>query len=186
MSSPPSKMSAGGFYVWYWCHDCQLYFQASPALNHGISNPSHRLSKVELYGNDNPPVSLPSAAEIVDLTGAAKTVTGNAVAGGGATAGSIDIGISSGVCVALRVKANGVTVSSDIQFYTAAGGLAANLVYEALAKDCNTSPYHVDGTPWAIPSFGAALVGQLLYYVITNDGALDSTYDIEMVLMGKA
>lgn len=125
------------------------------------------------------------AVQVTDLTGARKTTTAEAASGGGTATGTIDLGISNGACIALRVKANGNTTDSDIQFYTATGAPAGDLVYEATGKDCYTSPYHVDGNAWAIPSWGTALGSNLIHYVITNNGANNSTYDLEMVLIGR-
>lgn len=122
---------------------------------------------------------------LVDLIGGAIPDTASANPAASVT-GTIDLTLSIGVCMALRVRANGNTVDSSISFYTATAAPAGDLVYQALNKDCYTAPYHVDATPWAFPAFATdALVGKLLHYVITNNGANASTYTVEMVLLGK-
>src|SRR5574343_210415 len=66
--------------------------------------------------------------DIVDLTGGDKTVTASAASGGGTATGTIDVGNSIGAVLALRVKANGDTVDSDIAFYSATGAPAGDLL----------------------------------------------------------
>jgi hypothetical protein len=116
-----------------------------------------------------------------DFRGASKVTTGNATAGGGNTTGDIEVGIAAGAVIALKVTAAGVTVDSDIEFF--ADAARTNRIYFAEGKDCNTSP-HVDGTAWACLSFSAELEDAKLYYKITNNGANDSTYDIELFGFG--
>ena len=105
---------------------------------------------------------------------------------GGTASGHIHLLVSNGACLRLRVKANGNTVNSKIEFFSDAGMADADLIFLAEGRNCYTVPYYVMGLAWAIPGFGAALDGDKLYYRITNAGANDSTYDIEMVLIGEA
>ena len=110
--------------------------------------------------------------------------TGSAAAAGGTTTGSIDLGLSAGTISALRVKANGVTVDSTIEFF--ADVARTDLLYLASNKDCHTSPHFEDKTAWACLSFTQVLEASKIYYQITNDGANASTYDIEMFGLGIA
>ena len=124
--------------------------------------------------------------ELSDKTGVYKTVTAKATAAGGTVSSYIHTSIRNGTCLRLRVKANGNTTNSKIEFFSDSGLAAADLVFEADGRNCYTSPYYVMTLAWAIPGFGTALTDDKLYYRITNSGVNDSTYDIEMVLMGVA
>lgn len=125
----------------------------------------------------------PTGGGVVDLTGGALTTTVSAASGGGTATGHIHITITKGIVLGLRVKANGNTVSSNIEFFSDAANLKR--IYLAQTRDCYTLPYHRDYTPWCVPQFDGALSNDELYYKITNNGANASTYDIEMMLMGE-
>jgi hypothetical protein len=122
---------------------------------------------------------------VVDLTGAAKHTTGNATAGGGTTSSHIHVTITKGIVLGLRVRALGNTVNSNIEFFSHPAGGVQSRIYWAPVKDCYTLPYHKDYTPWCIPQFDQALQDDELEYTITNNGANDSTYEIEMRLIGE-
>jgi hypothetical protein len=92
--------------------------------------------------------------------------------------------VAVGCIYGIRIKANGNTVLSDIEMFADVG--LADRVYYATAKDCFTSPYFVDRTPWMFFSFTNELAAGKIYYTITNNGANDSTYDIEMFGVGRA
>lgn len=114
----------------------------------------------------------------IDHWGTGKVVTSSATSGGGTVTGSISVTVSDGTVQRLQVTANGNTVDSTIQFFSDAG--MTDELYSAENKDCYTTP-HDDRVPWW---FGYLTSG-LLYYKITNDGANNSTYDIEFVGFGK-
>lgn len=113
----------------------------------------------------------------------AEITTGTATAGGGTVQGSILLGTNSGIVYGLRVRSVGNTVLSTIEMFADSARL--DRTYLASNKDCYTSPYHVDRTPWMLQSFDNDLVGGLLYYTITNNGANASTYIIEVVGEGR-
>jgi hypothetical protein len=110
-------------------------------------------------------------------------ITGSASSAGGTVQGEIHIGVNAGLTHGLRVVAAGNTVLSTIELF--ADSARTDRVYLASGKDCYTSPYHVDRTPWMLQSFDNNLVDGILYYTITNNGANDSTYTIEVVGEGR-
>jgi hypothetical protein len=91
--------------------------------------------------------------------------------------------VSWGVVIALRVKANGNTVNSDIEFF--ADSARTDRIYWAQARNCYTAPHHVDRTAWACFSFTNELEDDFIYYQITNYGANASTYEIAFVGIGS-
>jgi hypothetical protein len=124
-----------------------------------------------------------SSLVTIDTRGAGKTVTPSAASGGGTATGSINLGVSWGEIILLRVKANGNTTSSVIQFF--ADAARTDAVYVSWPADCFTAPYYEDHEGWTCFSKTNNLAGGLLYYTITNNGANASTYDIEMVGWGE-
>jgi len=116
------------------------------------------------------------------IRGAMLELTASAASGGGTATGSIAMGFDYGQVISLRVKANGNTVLSDIEFFTDAA--MTDRIYMASAKNCYTAPYHRDGTAWSAFSMANNLESQNLYYRITNNGANASTYDIELIAFG--
>ncbi len=91
--------------------------------------------------------------------------------------------MSHGAVLALRVKANGDTVDSDVQFF--ADAAMADQIYLAQDLDCFTAPHHVDAESWACCSIVNDLEADKLYYRITNNGANASTYDIALLAVGE-
>jgi hypothetical protein len=120
----------------------------------------------------------------IDLTGDSKHTTGTATSGGGTTSSHFHVTISNGIVCGLRVRAIGNTTLSNIEFFSDSG--LTRRIYYAVNKDCYTSPYHADYNSWCIPQFNGPLVDNALYYTITNNGSNDSTYEIEMTLIGEA
>jgi hypothetical protein len=90
--------------------------------------------------------------------------------------------VTAGTVFGLSVAASGDTVDSDIEFF--ADAARTYRIYFAEGKDC-WSDAHIDGTAWACFSFASDLEDKKLYYKITNNGANDSTYDIELLGLGK-
>jgi len=119
----------------------------------------------------------------IDLTDTAKHTTSSAASGGGTTTGHIHTIIVKGVVCGLRIRANSNTILSTIEFFS--DSALTKRIYYAINKDCYNSPYHADYTPWCIPHFNGTLTNDELYYTITNNGINNSTYDIEMTLIGE-
>jgi hypothetical protein len=139
-----------------------------------------RLGSVVLLRNERRATFALTAAN-----GAAVT-TGSAAAGGGTTAGSIFLGVARGCANRLRVKANGNTVLTDLNFY--ADAAHTEPVHTALAQDCYTGgvpPYYDYRATWPLVGWAADLVAGLLYYEFTNNGANASTYRIELTGEGE-
>ena len=82
----------------------------------------------------------------------------------------------------MRVKANGNTVNTDLEFF--ADAAMTDRVYWAQGRNCYTSPHHVDRTAWACFSFTNELEDDKLYYRFTNYGANASTYEVRVVGFG--
>ena len=119
------------------------------------------------------------STDMFNIWDAAGVITGNAKQGGGLPAtGSFSVNVERGAVFKMRVTAIGDTVDSDIKIFYDAG--QTEQYYEALNKDCYTNPF-VDNSPWGI----GPLVDGTLYYEITNNGANDSTYKIEVFGIGK-
>jgi len=110
---------------------------------------------------------------------ATKIVTAEAASGGGDVTGSIALGISNGDMWRLQLTAVANTVDSTIQLYADVG--MTDLLYEAANEDCYTSSYDDRASKWI-----GGLTDGLLYYKITNDGANNSTYNLEISGFGEA
>lgn len=109
---------------------------------------------------------------------ASKIVTANVSAGGGQITGQINLGISQGVIWRLRAVALSNTVDASIEMFSDVA--LTNEVYSALNKDCYTSVYE-DRTPVWVGIFSDGV----LHYRITNDGANDSIFEIELSGFGE-
>jgi hypothetical protein len=176
-----SSADSGG----YWNYSVAVLTSNNAAA---IVNGTHCWCSQAIDGEDGPtgptgPTGPGGSGVTIDTRGAGKTVTASAASGGGTATGNIDLGVSWGEIILLRVKANGNTTDSDVAFYTDAG--RTDLIYLAEDKNCFAAPYHVDAEGWDCFSMTNNLAGGLLYYTITNNGANASTYDIEMVGWGE-
>lgn len=118
-----------------------------------------------------------TAFHMYDFLGMSKITTALALAGGGTVDGSINLGVDSGSNWRLSVKALMDTVNTSIEFFSDVG--LTDRLYFAPNKDCYTSP-HDDRVPWW---FGTLTSG-LIYYRLTNHGANNSTYELELVGFG--
>jgi len=115
--------------------------------------------------------------QVVDKWDTKKLTTASAGPTGGTVSGTINVGIDIGTIGRLKVTAIGNTTDSSIQFFSDAG--LSDQLYLAANLDCYSSPYE-DLTVW----FAGPLVGGL-HYQITNNGANASTYEVELLGMGR-
>jgi hypothetical protein len=124
--------------------------------------------------------SLPFIRNSVDFRGVNKITTPTAEAGGIFAEGYIPFGFGVGLVVALKVTALSDTVKATIEFFT--DPAYTDRVYLATDKDCYTTP-HVDRNPWFVASFDNELAADSLYYNITNGGANNSAFDLEIIAL---